>query len=73
VSLPYMSVLSEEDEITGNGGGHSMTHALPYILHVAKFRQSRSNITTDYRGRKLRSVCDRINELKKVPFQLVGD
>lgn len=25
VSQPYMSVFSEEDETTGNGGGHSMT------------------------------------------------
>ena len=48
VSQPYMSVFNEEDEATGNGGGHSITYALHNILQVAKFRQSRRNITANY-------------------------
>ena len=39
---------ARKTETTGNGGGHSMTHTVLFhdSLHVAKFRQSRGNITT---------------------------
>src|SRR5271155_1402283 len=41
------------------------------ILHISKFRQSRWTHYHRLHSRKLRSVCCRINELKKVPSHVV--
>jgi len=74
VSQPYMSVFSEEDETTGNGGGHfDATCSSTTFFTLLNLGSQGGKHYHRLRGRKSRSVCDRINELKKVPSQLIED